>query len=238
MKKYTVSVKTDHDTHQEWKLLTSKHGSAKVIMSELLKRFSETMPDVTLRHKSGNVSKVQVTNIGEEMHNLWSELLSKYDDLGIDAHSIFSEMVAYQKAHSKVGDHATKERKKTSAQVQKALDQDVLEMVYGESSRVGVPPKIWLYWTMSTSSPTGENLKGESKMVAGVLQMMENNVKATEWFEKTGISTAALSRLTGGNLSSIRTWLKANQDFVEAHHKTAGIEDVTDHNRRAAIHRR
>jgi hypothetical protein len=238
MKKYTVSVKTDHDTHEGWKLLTSKHGSAKGIMTELLKLFSETMPPVTSRPKAGKVSKVQVTNIGEEMHNLWSDLLVKYDDRGIDAHSIFSAMVAYQKVHSKAGDHATKERKKTPAQVQKALDQDVLEMVYGESERRGVSAKEWLNWVMRTCNPIGNNLKGEVKMIAEVLRMMEVNAKATDWHEKTGISTGSLFKLTGGNQSSIRTWLKDNQEFVADHHKTVGIENVTDHNRRAAIHRR
>ena len=75
--------------------------------------------------------------------------------------------------------------------------------------------------------------QGVAKINAAVREIMRGNAAAGEWYERTAITGAGIHTITGSNQQSIRKWLNENATIVDAHHAAMGIDDPSDHNRRA-----
>lgn len=78
-----------------------------------------------------------------------------------------------------------------------------------------------------------------TKIEEYVESVMARNLESFEqrpenWWERVAISRSLLtSPEAGHNPNSVKRWLEENADRIAAHHAEIGIEDATDHNRKA-----
>lgn len=78
-----------------------------------------------------------------------------------------------------------------------------------------------------------------TKIEEYVESVMARNLESFEqrpenWWERVAISRSLLtSPEAGHNPNSVKRWMEENADRIAAHHAEIGIEDATDHNRKA-----
>lgn len=69
---------------------------------------------------------------------------------------------------------------------------------------------------------------------SAVLELIERNNKATQWYEKTEITQGRIAELTGSNRGAIRKYFSENAGMIKAHNDKLGL--LPSHNTKAAVH--
>ena len=116
---------------------------------------------------------------------------------------------------------------------------DLTRELVAESHKLGVSLEAMIETVMTTYHDSFDAAgQGVAKVGAAVRDMMADNARADDWFNRIAITNSAIFGETGTNQTIIRKWLKDNVALIDDHHRQMGIDDPTAHNRAVGQHRR
>jgi hypothetical protein len=92
---------------------------------------------------------------------------------------------------------------------------------------------------LKLSTYTDEELKkvpnsANVRINSAVLELMDANKKAVDWYEKVEVTQGRIAEITGSNRGAIRKYFAENQGMIKAHNDSLGL--YPNHNTKAAVH--